>query len=211
MKMKSIKLLALVAALMPMLFSCSGGASSSNSALLGSLPGEYQQFQEEKDQIGEEAKNIKSEADKKKLIEKAQKMEEKWGAKLEESAKSLDGKPLEFAESDIKVTEPVSLEFDGFFSKSDLEPKFKINGSAEAATEINTGVDYVLPSERVYIFGYDAEGQVVCKIHAGQIAVENVDGESVVKTGTPVEFSTFNFNPNEDYAAAKTLKLEVAR
>lgn len=211
MKMKSIKLLALVAVLMPMLFSCSGGASSSNSALLGSLPDEYAKFQEEKAQIGEEAKNIKSEAEKKKLIEKAQKMEEKWSEKIEKSAKSLDGKPLEFAESDIKVTEPVSFEFDGFFSKSDLNPKFKINGSAEAATEINTGENYVLGYERVYIVGYDADGQVVCKIHAGSIAVENVDGKSVVKAGTPVEFSTFNFSSKEDYGAAKTIKLEVGR
>lgn len=211
MKMKSIKLLALVAILMPMLFSCSGGASSSNSVLLGSLPDEYAKFQEEKAQISEEAKNIKSEADKKKLIEKSEKMKEKWSAKLEESAKSLDGKPLEFAESDIKVTEPVSLEFDGFFSKSDLNPKFKINGGAEATTEINTGENYVLGSERVYIVGYNAEGQEVCKIHAGSIAVENVDGKSVVKAGTPVKFSSFHIGSKEDYGAAKTIKLEVGR
>lgn len=204
-------MLALVAVLTPMLFSCSGGASSSNASLLGSLPGEYEKFQEEKAQISEEAKNIKSEADKKKLIEKAQKMEEKWAVKLEESAKSLDGKPLEFAESDIKVTEPVSFEFDGFFSKSDLNPKFKINGSAEAATEINTGEKYVLPSESVYIVGYDAEGQEVCKIKAGSIAVENVDGISVVKAGTPVKFDIFHFSTKENYSAAKTLKLEVTR
>lgn len=207
--MKSIKLLASIAVLVPMLFSCSGGASS--SALLGSLPGEYEKFQEEKAQITEEAKNVKSEADKKKLIEKSQKMESKWSAKLEESAKSLDGKPFEFAESDIKVTEPVSLEFDGFFSKSDMQPKFKINGAAEAATEINLGVNYVLPSERVYIVGYNAEGQEVCKIKAGSIAVENVDGKSVVKAGTPVNFDNFHFSPKEDYRAAKTIKLEVNR
>lgn len=211
MKMKSIKLLALVAIFMPMLFSCSGGASSSNSALLGSLPDQYAKFQEEKAQIGEEAKNVKSEADKKKLIEKAQKMEEKWSAKLEESAKSLDGKPLEFAESDIKVTQPVSLEFDGFFSKSDMQPKFKINGAAEAATEINLGVDYVIPSEMVYIVGYNAEGQEVCKIKAGSIAVENIDGISVVKAGTPVKFDTFHYSTKENYSAAKTIKLEVVR
>lgn len=209
--MKSIKLLALAAILMPMMFSCSGGASSSNSALLGSLPDEYAKFQEEKAKIGEEAKNIKSEADKKKLIEKAQKMEEKWSAKLEESAKSLNGKPLEFAESDIKVTEPVSFEFDGFFSKSSMNPKFKINGGAEAATEINTGENYVLGSERVYIIGYDADGQKVCKIHAGSIDVENIDGKSVVKAGTPVRFSSFHFNSDENYGASITIKLEVAR
>lgn len=206
-----IKMLAIIAILMPMLFSCSGGAGSSNSALLGTLPGEYAKFEEEKNQIKEEAKNIKSEADKKKLIEKSEKMESKWSAKLEESAKSLDGKPLEFAESDIKVTEPVSFEFDGFFSKSDMQPKFKINGAAEAATEINTGDNYVIPSEMVYIVGYNAEGQEVCKIKAGSIAVENVDGVSVVKAGTPVKFDTFHYSTKENYSAAKTIKLEVVR
>lgn len=209
--MKCIKMLAIVAVVVPMLFSCSGGAGSSDSALLGSLPGEYKKFEEEKAQIKEEAKNVKSEADKKKLIEKSQKMESEWSVKLEKSAKSLDGKTLEFAESDIKVTEPVSFEFDGFFSKSDMEPKFKINGAAEAPAEINLDVNYVLPSERVYIVGYNAEGQEVCKIHAGSIAVEDVDGKSVVKAGTPVKFDTFNFNPNEDYGAAKTIKLEAGR
>lgn len=210
--MKSIKLLALVA-IMPMLFSCSGGSGSSSTLLFGSLPGVYDQFQAEKDKISEEAKNIKSEEEKAKLIEKSEKMQEKWSAKIEESAKALDGKTIEFAESDIKVTEPVSLEYDGFFSKSGMNPKFKVNGGAEVVNEINTDFDYVLPNEKVCIVGYNAEGQELYHIAVGSVPVENVDGKVVVKAGTPVKFSSFSYSTNksEEYKEAKTLKLEVLR
>lgn len=211
--MKTIKLMALVAILTPMLFSCSGGVGSSDTLLFGSLPGVYGQFQTEKDQLQEEAKNINSEADKAKLIEKSEKMKEEWSAKIEESAKSIDGKTIEFAESDIKVINPISLQFDGFFSKTDMTPKFKINGSAEAPAEINTGEMYVGTSENVYIVGYNAEGQEVYQIKGGFIPVENVDGKAVVKAGTAVNFDTFHFSGKkvEEYEAAKTLKLEVRR
>lgn len=213
MKRNFIKWIASVAILMPMLFSCSGGAGSSSTLLFGSLPDVYGKFQAEKDKISEEAKNIKSEAEKAKLIEKSEKMQEEWSQKIEDSAKALDGKPIEFAESDIKVTEPLSLEFDGFFSKSSMNPKFKINGSAEVANEITTDNDYVLPSEKVCIVGYNTEGQQVYKISVGSVPVENVDGKVVIKAGTPVKLDSFSYAPSEaeEYKAAKSLKLEVVR
>ncbi len=213
MKMKGFKLMAYAAILMPMLFSCSGGAGSSDTLLFGSLPGVYEQFLTEKDQITEEAKNIKSEAEKAELIEKSEKMKKEWSAKIEESAKSLDGKPIEFAESDITVIDPISLQFDGFFSKSDLDPRFSVNGSAKAASEINTGFDYVISAETIYIVGYDAEGQQVYKTKAGFISVENVDGKAIVKAETPVTFDPILFSEKEiaEYKSAKTLKLEILR
>lgn len=212
MKMKCIKFVALASILTPMIFSCSG-AGSSDTLLFGSLPGVYGQFQAEEAQLQEEAKNITSEAEKAKLIEKSEKMKEEWSGKIEESAKALDGKTIEFAESDIKVTEPISLQFDGFFSEIDMTPQFKINGSAEAPAEINTGEMYLGTSENVYIVGYNAEGQEVYKINAGFIPVENVDGKAVVKAGTAVNFDTLYFSEKkaEEYEAAKSLKLEVRR
>lgn len=213
--MKSIKTMAFVAAIMPMLLSCSGSSgSSSESVLFGSLPGVYAQFQAEKDKLSEEAKNIKSEADKAKLIEKSEKQQEEWSGKIEASAKALDGKPIEFAESDIKVTEPISLQFDGFTSsKSDLLPKFKVNGSAQAAKEINTDAIYVGVSESVYIVGYNETGEQVYKIKMGFVPSENVDGNAVIKAGTPISLDVVHFSPKylNDYEAAKTLKLEVCR
>lgn len=211
--MKRSKFFAVAIGLMPLLLSCSGGGNSSSASLFGTLPGEYSKFQTEKNKITEEATNIKSEAEKAKLIEKSKKLQEKWSTKIEECAKNLDGKPIEFAESNFKVIEPISLEFNGFSSQSDLTPKFLINGSAEAQNEINTDYDYVLPSEQVYFVGYDADGQEVYHLSVGTVAVENIDGKSVVTAGTPIKFSSLRFYPGEieNYEAAKTLKLEVDR
>lgn len=211
--MKTMKLMAFAAIVMPLLYSCSGGAGSSGTPLFGSLTGVYEQFQTEKNKLTEEAQNIRTEAEKAKLIEKATKMSEEWKTKIEDSAKSLNGKAIKFEESNIKVVEPVSLEFEKITNKSDLTPRFKINGSAEAATEINTGLDYVLSAEKIYIVGYNAEGQQVYKIKAGTIPVENVEGKSVAKAGAPVKFEAISLSDKnlEDYKAAKTVKLELHR
>ncbi len=211
--MKIFRLMAIASTLMPLLFSCSGGAGSVGTPLFGSLPGVYEKFQKEKDQLTEAAKNIKSEAEKAELIEKSTKMQEEWGVKIEESAKSLNGKPIELAESNIKVTEPISLGFDRFSSKSDLMPTFRVSGSAEVTSEIETGFNYVLTSEKIYIVGYDAEGQQVYKAKVGFIPVVNVNKKAVVKAGTPVEFDGIWFYGKdvEAYKSAKTLKLEILR
>ncbi len=213
MKMKSIRLMAFAAVLMPLLYSCSGGAGSSDTPLFGPIPGLYEQFQAEKDKITKEAENIKTEAEKAALIEKSTKMTEQWGVKLEEGAKSLNGKPVEFEVSNLMVNEPISLEFEGLKGKSDLLPTFKVNGRAVADADIDTGFDYVLPSEMVYIVGYDAEGQLVYKVKAGSIPAQNVDKKSVVKAGTAVTLSKVQFSSKnvEEYKAAKTLKLEIHR
>lgn len=70
--MKIIKLMALAAILMPLLFSCSGGGSS--AGMLGQLPDKYAQFTEEKAELKKEAENIKTEADKKRFLEKSEKL-----------------------------------------------------------------------------------------------------------------------------------------
>lgn len=112
--MKILKMMAVAALFMPLLFSCSGGSSSKNN-LLGAIPDQYAQFVEEKAQIKKEAENIKTAEDKKALIEKSEKMTAKWKEKMEESAKALSGKPVEIAECNFNITEPLSLEFDEFF------------------------------------------------------------------------------------------------
>lgn len=210
---KFIKLAAIAAILAPAMFSCSGGGSSSEAPLFGSLPETYGKFVSAKDALKAEAENIKSEADKAKFLEKAEKMQEEWAGKIEEAAKSLDGKPVEFAEGEFKITEPVSLQFDRFFSKSDLTPAFNVNGQAEAAAEIVTELDYVLPSEGVHIVGYDAEGQEVYDERIGSVNVENRDGKVVVPAGSAVKFDSFRFGKSDAESCPKiaTLKLEFRR
>lgn len=211
--MKKLKTMALIAMCMPFLSACSGSGSEDNS-LYGELPDRYEQFVKEKEQLREQAKDIKTEAEKKALIEKSEKMTETWKVKIEESAKALNGKPIKLDECGFDVTTPLSLEFTDFFSKLDLEPSFQVNGEAVAASDIKTDLKYVLGNEQVYLVGYDAEGQQVYKVSVGSIEVENADGCSLVKAGTPVKFSKIHFSSaaiKKGCRDAKTFKLEVMR
>ena len=201
--MKIIKLMALAAILMPLLFSCSGGGSS--AGMLGQLPDKYAQFTEEKAELKKEAQNIKTEADKKRFLEKSEKLNKKWKEKLEATAKDLNGKPIEFAESQFEVTSPVSLEFEEFSSESALTPRFKVNGEAKAASDYST--------ENVYITGYDAEGKQVYKAKVGSVEVQDADGKLLVKAGTPVKFDKLGFGKAdvEGSKLAKSYKLEMVK
>lgn len=59
------------------LASCSGGGSS-DSGLFGALPGEMTRYESEMKALEEKAKDIKTEADKKKLIAESQEIQEKY-------------------------------------------------------------------------------------------------------------------------------------
>lgn len=209
--MKIIKLMALVAIFMPLLFSCSGGSSS--SGMFGSLPDKYGKYVEEKNKIEKEAENIKSEAEKKELIEKSEKLKKEWKVKIEKSAKELDGKPINIAECQFSVTSPISLEFNDFHSEARLIPSFEVDGEAKAAADINTDVDYVMNQEPVNIVGYDAEGKQINKNRIGHITVENVDGKIFIKADTPIQFDSVIFNESdlESDKNVKSFKLELLR
>lgn len=211
--MKKMKQMALAVLLMPLLFACSGG-SSTDTNLYGSLPEKYEKFMQEKADLKKQAENIKTEADKKELIEKSEKMQAEWKVKIEECAKTLNGKPIEVEKCDFTITTPLSLEFTDFYSNSNLTPSFKINGEATATSDMKTGNDFILPSENVYLVGYNAEGQEVYKTLVGNIAAENVDGKAFVKAGTPVEFKKLKFSKSDienGCKDAKTYKLELKR
>lgn len=211
--MKKMKQMALAVLLMPLLFACSGG-SSTDANLYGSLPEKYEKFMQEKADLKKQAENIKTAADKKELIEKSEKMQAEWKVKIEECAKTLNGKPIEVEKCDFTITTPLSLEFTDFYSNSNLTPSFKINGEATATSDMKTGNDFILPSENVYLVGYNAEGQEVYKTLVGNIAAENVDGKAFVKAGTPVEFKKLKFSKSDienGCKDAKTYKLELKR
>lgn len=188
------------------LASCSGSGSG-KSALFGSLPSEYANMMAESDKLIEEAKNIKTAEDKQKLIEKSQKMDEKWSAKLEKTAKSLDGKEITLVEDFFKVTEPISLTFEELVG-NDLEPRFRVNGSAETIESITIESGY-LAYRTVYIAGYDAEGNEVFKSDVGSVKGTFANNVLEIPAGTEVEFTTLSFNDSyvDKYPEAKTLKL----
>ena len=159
----------------------------------------------------EKAKEIKTEADKAKLIKESQEMEEKWTTRIEESAKALDGKPVAVADGEIKVTEPLSLTFDGFFSKSDITPVFVVSGAAQAAVDITTESEFPRSSYQVYIVGYGPDGAEVFDNRIGTIDAQEIDGKAVISAGTPVKFERLQFSGKDapDYPIAETLKLVV--
>lgn len=186
------------------LSSCSG---SDNCLLFGTIPSEYAELKAQRDKLEEEAKNVKTEEDKAKLIKKNQELDEKWAPKLEKAATALDGKEINITDSLIKVTSPISLTFEKLGSRN-LDPIFKINGSAETAETI-TFENTFSQSRIVYIAGYDAAGNEVYKSQVGRISGEVKLNTLEIPAGTPVEFSTLTFSGSyvDKYPEAKTLKL----
>lgn len=210
--MKSIiKMLAFAAVTLPLFASCSGG-SSSDSLLFGALPGVYEGYQAEKNELEEKAKDIKSEEDKAKLIAESKELTDEWTGKIESAAQELDGRKVEITDADIKVSEPLTLTYDGLFSKSDITPEFVINGAAQAATDFTPESPVPSASYSVYIVGYNAEGTEVFATKCGFIPATLEESKAVIKAGTPVQFEKIHFSDNyvNEYQQATTLKL-VAR
>lgn len=209
--MKKIATLAAIAATAAMMLSsCSGsGSGSDKGSLFGSLPSEYAEMMAERDNLKAKAKDIKSEAEKAELIQKGKEMEEKWSAKLEKTAKGLDGKEITLTDSLFKVTAPISLTFEKL-NGNDLEPSFKVNGSAETAETITIEESY-LPARIVYIAGYDAEGNELFKSEVGKVAGTLTDRTLEIPAGAQVEFETLKFNDKyvDKYPEAKTLRLII--
>lgn len=204
--------MAVAAMTLPVFFSCSGGGgSASESVLFGEVPAIYGEMQETKDALKEEYKTCDSESEAKSIMEKADKLNEEYAVKIEEAAKALDGKEISFSESDIKVTSPVSLTFEKFFSKIDLTPYFKVNGSAEAAKDVTFDCDWA--AFNVEIVGYGSDGQELFSSKVGLIDAVVGDGQAVVKAGTPVKFDYLQFGKKKvaEYQQASSLKLEIRK
>ncbi len=209
--MKKIATLAAFAATVAiMLSSCSGsGSGSDKGSLFGSLPSEYAEMMTERDNLKEKAKEIKSESEKAELIQKGKEMDEKWSAKLKNTAKGLDGKGIALTDSLFKVTAPVSLTFEKL-NGNDLEPSFKVNGAAETV-EPTTFEKTYSTTRTVYIAGYDAEGKELFKSEVGRVAGTLTDTTLEIPAGTPVEFGNLRFYDKyvDKYPEAKTLKLII--
>lgn len=210
--MKLFKHLAVSSAIaLTILSSCSGGgASKSESLLYGNLPAVHSEMQEAKNSIKEEFIAAKSESQGKDLIEKANKLEKEYSEKIEAAAKALDNREINFSEGDLKITAPVTLTYESFFSQSDMTPYFKVNGSAEAATDITFAGEHPLSGYNVYIVGYGPDNEELFASKVGMIDAE-INGETaVIKAGTPVKFDRLQFSSNEtdEYRKTASLKLE---
>jgi len=208
---RNLKLFALAIFFLPLISACSDSGKKSDSLLYGSLPGVVEEMQSVKEKFFEEAKAADSEEKIKTLMEKSEKLNEESAAKIEESAKSLDGREISFTEDDLKVTEPVSLTFEDFFSKTDMTPYFKVDGKAEAAKDIYPEGEYPLTYYTVYVVGYDAEGKELFTNRIGNIEAAKDGEKAIIKAGTPVKFGELQFSDKkvEGYQQARSLKLEA--
>lgn len=191
------------------LASCSGGGSS-DSGLFGALPGEMTRYESEMKALEEKAKDIKTEADKKKLIAESQEIQEKYTTKIEETAKALDGTELKVTDGEFAVAQPVTITFDGFANKKTLSPRFKL-GELTVLADFSPAAPLFGASYDVYLVGYDAEETALFASRVGFVGAENVDGKGVVKAGTPVTLETLTYNDkyNEVYPKVKSLKFVV--
>lgn len=210
--MKSLKHLAASSAIaLTILSSCSGGgAGKSDSLLYGNLPAVHSEMQEAKKSIKEEFIAAKSESQGKDLMEKANKLEKEFSEKIEAAAKALDNREINISEGDLKITAPVNLTYEGFFSQMDMTPNFKVNGSAEAANDITINSDLPLSGYNVYIVGYGPDNEELFVSKVGMIDAEINGKTAVIKAGTPVKFDHLHFSKKEtdEYQKATSLKLE---
>lgn len=224
MKKSNLFAPALVALALTTLASCGGGAgSSSDSKFFGSVPGVFMQMTEKKDALKEQFKNCSSESEAKSIMEDAESAEKEYTAKIEEAAKALDGKTIEIETNDyFRVNSPVALTYDGFRSKSDLTPRFKLAGNIEAAQvyqsenskTLSGSSDvsrYVGLSEPVYLVGLDDAGNELFTSKIAYFPIGKIaDTELGIPAGTPLTFETFTITDKNAEGCAKATKLQLS-
>ena len=199
------------------------GAAASGSRFFGDVPGIYMKMMEKKSEFMERFKRCSSDDEVRKIQAEAEKEEAEFATKIEKAATALDGKTIEIESTpDFNVGSPVTLTFDGFRSKLDMTPQFRLSGDATAAKDYQSESAKCLSSpssdisryegltEHIYLDGFDDQGNEVFSSQVAVIPIKgNADGELCVLTGTPVQFETLTISKHnaEGCMKATTLKL----
>lgn len=222
--MKVLKLTAMVAIAMATLTlsSCGGGVGSSDSKFFGNVPGIYSEMTAKKEAMQEKFKTCESQDEAMKLMADAVKAEKEYESKLEEAGKALDGKTIEIESTpEITVNSPITLTFDGFWSKSGLEPKFKMEGDVVAAQNyqsedskmLSTGDPsrYVGMAQQVFLVGYDDAGTRVFSQKVAYFPMDLISESALgVKAGTPLKFETFQIAEKNAEGCLKATSLKLS-
>lgn len=224
--MRNFKLMALAAIAMPMLLSSCGGSggSSSDSKFFGTVPGIYADMTAKEESLKEQFKNCSSEGEAKKIFAEAEAAEKEYSVKIEEAAKALDGKTIEIESTpEITVNTPITLTFDGFQSKTDMTPRFKLAGDAVAAQNyqseeskgLSTGggdlTKYKGLSQHVYLLGFDDAGTQVFSQKVAYFPIDLItDAELGVKAGTNLKFEDFTINKKNCEGCIKAAVLKLS-
>ena len=202
------------------LASCGGGADNSLSGLFGNIPGTLEKYNTER-------KSVESSANKdnyEKVSKQIDKLKEETTAKLEEYAKSLNGKelPIVVNESELKVEEPLTLEFKNVFSNLKAV-EFGLAGKVVAAADLTLNIpagdlkkDDWLGGSNVVITAYlpvhieflDKEGNVVDTRTIGKLTAENDGEKAVIVAGTPIEFNS-TIPVSDKYVNVESARLAI--
>lgn len=221
--MKVLKLTAMVAIAMATLtLSSCGGAGSSDSKFFGNVPGIYSEMTAKKEALQEKFKTCESQDEAMKLKADAEKAANEYETKLEEAGKTLDGKTIEIESTpEITVNSPITLTFDGFWSKSGLEPEFKMEGDvvvaqdyqSEESKKLSTGNPsrYVGMGQQVFLVGYDDAGTRVFSQKVGYFPMDLISENALgVKAGTPLKFETFQISEKNVEGCLKATSLKLS-
>lgn len=203
------------------LSSC-GSGSKSDALLFGEIPGIMAELQSEVQKIKENPDIFKNEEEFKKADKKLKELNEQAEKDLTAAMKEIAGKEFEVTcDAPLKVNKPLSLSPDGFFSKSGLEPKFKVEGEVVAETDAPAAfpqsmVDYYVrmpqtaPIEQtVELVGLDAEGNELYSFNVGSFSPVVEGDKVIVKGGQVMKNDGFHLGKKEaeKYLKATSLKL----
>lgn len=224
--MRNFKLMTRAAIAMTCLLSSCGGSSgsSSDSKFFGNVPGIYVEMVAKDESLKEQFKNSSSEDEAKKVFTEAEAAEKEYSVEIEEAAKALDGKTIKIESTpEITVNSPVTLTFDGFRSKTDMTPRFKLSGDAVAAQNyqsedskgLSTGggdlTKYKGLSQHVYLLGFDEAGTQVFSQKVAYFPIDLIsDTELGVKAGTALKFEDFTINKKNCEGCIKATVLKLS-
>lgn len=205
------------------LSSCGGGSDkASDSKFFGDVPGLYLQMMEKKDALKQQFKTASTEEEGRKLMAEAEKAEQDYGATLEEAAKALDGNTLEVQSTpQFTVKSPMTITFDGFASKLDQTPRFRVAGEIEAAENYQSDAarslsgqnasSYAGLGEHVYLVGTDAGGNRVFSQKVAVVPLSVYSSDQLgVKAGTPLKLEDIVINKHNAEGCTKAVALHLS-
>jgi len=227
--MKKIGLMTLAAAAASFALTSCGGSSAPSSLLFGKVPGIVTEFQAERDRMKNELSQCKSQSDGLKLIADFEALEAETFAKAEEAGKAWSGTTLEVESNELfEVKTPVTVTFDGFFSKSDMTAKYTLAGEIVVAKECiwepvkksDESVIRMIQKEgikpyntiHVEVIGLDADGNELVRNRIGYVQLALIGDRVGVRANTPIQFESLVMKKKSaaEYPKVKSLKLGFA-
>jgi len=211
--------------------SCGGGSSTSGESMLfGKVPAIVEDYNTKNDRIKEDYKKCDSESEMVKLVDKANTLEAETFAKAEDAGQAWSGSTLDLASDAIfEVKTPITVTFDGFFSKSDFTAQYDLAGEAVIAKDCiwepltdneKSIVEMTLKdgiqsysTAIVNIIGLDAEGNEITSDRIGYVKLAIIDGKVGVAVNTPVTLESLVMSNKSvaQYPLVKSLKLGFAQ